>query len=291
MASLDLRLASNAPGAFFVDSTCIDCDTCRWMAPNTFNRSGEQSRVYQQPQNEKETRAALQALIACPTASIGTHPKIDLDQAQKDFPLLIAEDVFHCGYHAESSFGAASYFIQRPKSRGGNVLIDSPRFNNPLVRRLEELGGVDLLFLTHIDDVADHERFAKHFSSRRAMHALEAPADFEIRIQGNTPHQLDSEILLIPTPGHTRGSTCLLYQQRFLFSGDHVAWSEARQHVYAFRSACWYDWNIQIDSMKKLAEHRFEWILPGHGWRCHFPASEMHDQMEFCVQWMRKPSI
>jgi glyoxylase-like metal-dependent hydrolase (beta-lactamase superfamily II) len=60
--------------------------------------------------------------------------------------------VLFCGYASESSFGASSYLIRRPE---GNVLVDSPRFASPLVRRLEELGGVALMVLTHRDDVAD----------------------------------------------------------------------------------------------------------------------------------------
>jgi hypothetical protein len=26
----------NVDGSFWVDSTCIDCDACRWIAPGTF---------------------------------------------------------------------------------------------------------------------------------------------------------------------------------------------------------------------------------------------------------------
>ena len=33
MASLAKLLPENVPGEFFVDSTCIDCDTCRQLAP------------------------------------------------------------------------------------------------------------------------------------------------------------------------------------------------------------------------------------------------------------------
>ena len=34
------RRPENAPGDFFVDHTCIDCDACRWIAPDTFTRVG-----------------------------------------------------------------------------------------------------------------------------------------------------------------------------------------------------------------------------------------------------------
>ena len=36
MANPRKRVPENAPGDFFVDSTCIDCDTCRQIAPRVF---------------------------------------------------------------------------------------------------------------------------------------------------------------------------------------------------------------------------------------------------------------
>jgi hypothetical protein len=38
MAHLEQRRTENISGDFFVDSTCIDCDTCRWMATEVFDR-------------------------------------------------------------------------------------------------------------------------------------------------------------------------------------------------------------------------------------------------------------
>jgi ferredoxin len=57
----------NVAGSFFVDHTCIDCDTCRLMAPETFSRVGEQSAVHHQPTSAEGRVAALQALFSCPT--------------------------------------------------------------------------------------------------------------------------------------------------------------------------------------------------------------------------------
>jgi glyoxylase-like metal-dependent hydrolase (beta-lactamase superfamily II)/ferredoxin len=282
------RLATNAPGDFFVDSSCIDCDTCRWMAPGVFDRAEEQSRVHHQPATAAELEAARLALLACPTGSIRTEAKHDLAAARMAFPLLVDEDVFHCGYHSESSFGAASYLICRPAERGGNVLVDSPRWNRALVARLEELGGVRTLFLTHVDDVAEHARFAAHFGAERVMHAGDAVPGIERVLEGLEPVALEPELRVIPTPGHTAGSACLAYRGKFLFSGDHLAWSESRGHLYAFRTATWFDWGAQIQSMERLARERFEWVLPGHGWRAHVPAQDMPAAMRRCVDWMRQ---
>jgi ferredoxin len=167
MASLTHRLTTNVAGDFFVDATCIDCDTCRWLAPRTSDEADGQSRVYRQPSNDAEQHQARMALLACPTSSIGTTQSHDLTTAQAAFPTLIDGPVYHCGYHAQSSFGVASYLIRRLQ---GNVLIDSPRFTAPLLRRLEELGGVRLMVLSYCDDVADHRRFRAYFGCARVMH-------------------------------------------------------------------------------------------------------------------------
>ena len=84
-----------------------------------------------------------------------------------DFPLLVEQPVYYCGYTSPKSFGGNSYFIRHP---AGNWLIDSPKFLPQLVRKFEELGGIRCIFLTHRDDVADAERYAQHFDARRIIH-------------------------------------------------------------------------------------------------------------------------
>ena len=41
---------------------------------------------------------------------------------------------------------------------GGNVMIDTPRFNERLAQAIEREGRLKYIILTHKDDVADHER-------------------------------------------------------------------------------------------------------------------------------------
>ena len=290
MAKLALRLAENVPGDFFVDSTCIDCDACRQIAPETFADGGDFAVVHHQPQTEAETRRALMALVACPTASIGTVGHHDAHIGIDAFPSLIAENIYFCGFTAESSFGAWSYLIVRDHEHGGNVLVDSPRFATQLAKRIEAMGGVRRMFLTHRDDVADHDRFAERFQAERLMHADDGAArlGMETVIQGDEPFALDEDLVAIPVPGHTRGHTVLLYRNRFLFTGDHLAWSPTRNTLTAFRSACWYSWEAQIRSMEKLLQYEFEWVLPGHGRIHHDTAANMRDHLERCIEWMKQ---
>ena len=287
MANLNLRRPQNVNGDFYVDSSCIDCDTCRWMTPEVFNRTGEQSVVYHQPENEVQRLRSLQALLACPTASIGTveKPK-DIKSAQLSFPILVAENVYHCGYHAENSYGAASYLIVRPE---GNILVDSPRWAQPLVKQLEEMGGIRYLYLTHRDDVADHQKYQEHFGCDRILHKDEISAgtrNVEIQLTGFQPYQLEPDLLIIPVPGHTKGHTALLYKNKFLFTGDHIAWSNSANQLAGFPSACWYSWSEVIKSTQKLANYSFEWVLPGHGRRYHADLDTMQQKLIQGIAWM-----
>jgi glyoxylase-like metal-dependent hydrolase (beta-lactamase superfamily II)/ferredoxin len=283
------RLPENVPGDFYVDESCIDCDACRQIAPTVFRDHGDQSSVFRQPATAAEARRALMALVACPTSSIGTTRNYDAREGVEAFPERLDGEVYFCGFTSESSFGAWSYLVVRPESEGGNVLVDSPRFTRPLVRRLEALGGVRTIFLTHRDDVADHEKFARHFGARRVMHADDGAARYGVEhvLEGAEEARLDSGLVIIPTPGHTRGHAVLLYRDRYLFTGDHLAWSSTRKTLTAFRSACWYSWPAQTRSMEKLLSYRFEWVLPGHGRIHHDTAERMHAELEKCVEWMR----
>lgn len=288
MAQLQQRRSQNVAGNIYVDSSCIDCDTCRWMTPEVFRREDGQSAVYYQPQTEAQKTRSLQALLACPTASIGTveKPK-NIKEVQNSFPLLIAENVYHCGYHAESSFGAASYLIRHPE---GNILVDSPRFAAPLVKQIEQMGGIRWLYLTHRDDVADHEKFQQHFGCDRILHEDEVNAktqDVEIKLSGTNPVDLTPDLLIIPVPGHTKGHTVLLYKNKFLFTGDHLAWSDEKQQLIGFRRACWYSWSELIQSMQKLQNYSFEWVLPGHGRRYHADSDTMQQELEKCIAWQK----
>jgi glyoxylase-like metal-dependent hydrolase (beta-lactamase superfamily II)/ferredoxin len=290
MANRAQRWSSNVPGEFYVDRTCIDCDQCREIAPTTFGDGDGHARVHQQPHSPETVRRALMAIVTCPVGAIGSELRRSPNEAVASFPEQIDDNVYFCGFASEDSFGASSYLIVRPD---GNILVDSPRFASRLVQRIEQLGGVRWMFLSHVDDVADHAQFRRHFGCDRIIHRSEmraSLADIERPIDGDEPLWLAPELLAIPTPGHTRGHTVLLDRNRFLFTGDHLWWSPERGRLSASRQYCWYSWPKQIESMERLLSHRFEWVLPGHGRRHHASTDEMHDSLAQCIAWMRQTS-
>jgi glyoxylase-like metal-dependent hydrolase (beta-lactamase superfamily II)/ferredoxin len=282
MANRGKSVPENRPGEFFVDSTCIDCDTCRQLAPAVFAEAPDHAYVHHQPEAPADRRLALRALVCCPTGSIGTVGKDKPQAVLDDFPLLLEEPVSYCGFNSPKSYGGNSYFIRHPD---GNWLIDSPKFLPRLVRRFQELGGISNIFLSHSDDVADARLYAERFGSKRFIHRAElwSQPDAEVVLDGTEPFAVGDEFLIVPTPGHTEGHCVLLFRGRFLFTGDHLGWDRHEKRLAAYRDYCWYSWPELVASMKRLAEYSFEWVLPGHGQRVHLPADEMRRQMR---QWL-----
>ncbi len=74
MATLSDRLTDNAPGRFYVDASCIDCDQCRVSAPAFFSRNADTclSFVSRQPVTPEDIVLVEEAIAGCATDSIGT---------------------------------------------------------------------------------------------------------------------------------------------------------------------------------------------------------------------------
>jgi ferredoxin len=74
MADPKDRLLENVPGAWYVDSQCIDCDVCRVTAPGNFQRSEDKgySYVFRQPDSAEENAQCQEAMDSCPVEAIGS---------------------------------------------------------------------------------------------------------------------------------------------------------------------------------------------------------------------------
>jgi glyoxylase-like metal-dependent hydrolase (beta-lactamase superfamily II)/ferredoxin len=287
MARVDLRHPGNAAGDWFVDTRCIDCGTCRDIAPAVFGDAGGCSVVTAQPASGDEQTPWL-AAQACPTTSIGTQSRRRWPGRLYPREVEPASGVWDLGYCSEDSFGASAWLVTRP---AGNVLIDSPRFTEALVGPVEALGGIDRVVLTHRDDVADAARWAERFGARTWIHADDrgaAPWADELLV-GTDDAEIQAGMVAVPTPGHTQGSVVYLLEDRYLFTGDSLAWSHEAGDLVAFRHACWWSWSAQADSLERLAAHRFAWVLPGHGARVNAHPDDLHLRLLELVERMRRP--
>ena len=73
MADATDKVPGQAPGKYYVDSNCIDCDVCRDTAPDNFQANEDEgySYVFKQPENDEEEAQCRDAMESCPVESIG----------------------------------------------------------------------------------------------------------------------------------------------------------------------------------------------------------------------------
>ncbi|MDB6155503.1 MAG: putative ferredoxin [Chthoniobacteraceae bacterium] len=73
MAEALNKVIENVPGAYYVDDSCIDCDTCRSIAPQFFTRDDDAGYTYvrRQPVTLAELALAEAGRSSCPSDSIG----------------------------------------------------------------------------------------------------------------------------------------------------------------------------------------------------------------------------
>ena len=270
------RHAANAAGDWFVDTDCINCKAAQIVAPGLIVERDGQSVFARQPQTKEELDMAWRARLLCPTSSVHTETRAAVhDEA---FPEWMTENVWRLGYNARSSWGANSFLIRRDH---GNAMVDAPRWTAPVVKAIEERGGLALVLLTHRDDVADAERYIKHFGARVFIHEDDraaAPYATDL-LRGRAATSLGDDLLAIPVPGHTKGSVAFLLENRCLFAGDSLSWDFTSRDLRASKHVCWYSWPEQTTSLRDLAAYSFEWIFAGHGGSYRLPAAEMHTRL------------
>jgi glyoxylase-like metal-dependent hydrolase (beta-lactamase superfamily II) len=140
--------------------------------------------------------------------------------------IQIRDDLFET--RTESPFAGLtvhSYLWRRPE---GNVLFYSPASDSDF-DMIERLGGISAQYLSHLDEAGPNlARIADRFGNRlyapsaeleqiSKHHHVDVPVDAVRHVDGN-----DVEVL--PTPGHSPGSTCYLVTgaggEKYLFTGD-----------------------------------------------------------------------
>ena len=275
--------------------------------------------VVRQPRNKAEYLAARTAAAACAFGAIRIRkPSVKLPADEQGspwraWPHLLEDNVWVLGQPSTKNYGALAYFIELP---GGGVLVDVPKPSEDLFRWLEAHGGVRWLFLSHRDHVQHHAELAARFPgcrrvmgradvNKRQSSFADATDVVEVKLADDlVPMTLegapiaaealaDAELVVLPQPGHTPGSLCLSYRGKFLFTGDHLAYSKRLGHIVAHRLQCWEDWERQTRSVRQLeswaeaGKLRFQWLLPGHGeWRRFEDAASTHAELRRAAEWM-----
>jgi glyoxylase-like metal-dependent hydrolase (beta-lactamase superfamily II) len=278
------RHPQNAPGDWYVDTTCTNCGAAQTVAPGLIVERNGQSVFDRQPGTEAELRQAWRARILCPSASVRTERRSKITSPV--FPELMTERIYRLGYNAAASYGAHSFALRH---ESGVFMIDSPRWTPAVVDQLHAWGGLAGILLSHQDDVADAQRYADHFRAPVWIHEKDrAAAPFAEKIlTGAEAVTIANDLFAIPVPGHSRGSVCYLWN-RCLFAGDTLAWDFASHDLVAYRSYCW-SWNTLRRSLTRLLAYEVEWVFAGHGGSYHLAVGEMRARLAGLVERMVAP--
>jgi hypothetical protein len=132
---------------------------------------------------------------------------------------------------AEHPFGdrtaTHAYLLTRAE---GNVLFYGTRGFGEDMDQIERLDGITWQYLSHRDEAGPGLlAIKKRFGSKVCCHRLDASAvnavcPVDVQLDAREIHLGSIEI--IPTPGHTPGSTCFLASspngRRYLFTGDSI---------------------------------------------------------------------
>lgn len=260
-----------------VDERCTNCDVARQLAPELIDEVDGRSMIIRQPRNAAEEKALHAAAHACHTRSI--HPPRGLDSTLDPFPMPLDDHVYLCGHNSRRTAGANSYLLCRPSA---NLMIDTPRWSEPLAARYETLGPITDVLLTHRDHAAHGRRYADHFGARLWIHEgdLDAAPDADEILRGIDPVEIVDGVTAHPLPGHTKGSVLYLADDTYCFSGDSFYWSRTTGDIEVVDSVTWYSITELAASLQRTAPRlRFEWLLPGHGDRRRLDAHDMTQRL------------
>lgn len=126
--------------------------------------------------------------------------------------------------HPAPGLTTHAYLWTRPQ---GNILFYNTSRPNSWTA-IKELGGVAWQLLSHEDELGDSLNTIRElFNAKLGIHIAEREAAAKFRepeIAFSHADSLFDGVQIIPTPGHTPGSTCFQVTghkgQRYLFTGD-----------------------------------------------------------------------
>ncbi|ABS04120.1 MBL fold metallo-hydrolase [Kineococcus radiotolerans] len=152
-----------------------------------------------------------------------------------------------------------SFVLQRP---AGNVVVYNSPGITAAAEAIADLGGVSRLLLNHA-----HEAMYGDPPVDAPVHVHErdlAEAARSMRITATFDHRqvLDDDLEIIPTPGHTPGTTSYLWDSgvhRFLFTGDFLWIEEGEWKAVLLDPGSRQDY---LDSLALVRDLDFDVLVP-----------------------------
>ena len=155
------------------------------------------------------------------------------------------------------SLHARAFLLRRDR---GNLIIYSVSHLD--LDALQSLGGVSRQYLNHRHEagLASDQVGVPLFVHERERESVEET--LHVRGTFSRRHTLDDDFEVIPTPGHTKGTTAYLWdsgQHRFLFTGDTVFLKHGEWVAAVLGSS---DVGPYVESLEQIRELDFDVLVP-----------------------------
>ena len=152
-----------------------------------------------------------------------------------------------------ATLGGTAYLILAPT---GNILVDSPAWNDVNQQFITDLGGIKFLALTHRGGIGAATEIAVVTSCGIIIQEQEAYLLPQLKVI-TFQHEFDinDSIHAIWTSGHSPGSACIYYAGNggVLFTGRHLLPNQFGVAV-PLRTAKTFHWNRQLRSVDAIWE-------------------------------------
>ena len=163
------------------------------------------------------------------------------------------------------TLGGTAYLIVEE----ANILIDCPAWDEVNQNYLSSIGGIRWLFLTHRGAIGKAQEIQQTFGCEIVIQEQEAYLLPKSRVTTfYKEFGLGDSAIVVWTPGHSPGSSCLYYPQHggILFSGRHILPNKEGEPV-PLRTAKTFHWLRQLASVQLLldrfTQENLQYICPG----------------------------
>lgn len=148
------------------------------------------------------------------------------------------------------TLGGTAYLIVE---KDGNILIDSPAWDDSTQEFLQAQGGVRWLVITHRGGLGKVREIQETFNSEVVIQEQEAYLLPGLKVTTfQKDFSLTEQTRVIWTSGHSPGSSCVYYRPcQVLFTGRHLIPDRAGNPV-PLRTAKTFHWNRQIRHVQQL---------------------------------------
>ncbi|HEY9772101.1 MAG TPA: MBL fold metallo-hydrolase [Coleofasciculaceae cyanobacterium] len=191
--------------------------------------------------------------------------KITASLGNTKSPRLIMPGIFAFAPNRDT-LGATSYLIV---DKIGKILLDCPAWNEVNQEFLQSQGRIDSLVISHRGGIGKNVlQMQQALNCRVILQEQEAYLLPEVEITSFDDNlQIDAELELIWTPGHSPGSACLYWQQGgVLFTGRHLL-PKSKTEIVPLKTAKTFHWWRQLNSIAKLRDRfnaeTLKYIIPG----------------------------